>query len=120
MSENGENAYGVTFGRIMFLQRIIEGHDNIKSFARHHDLVFDVTRLRQGDTIQIVCVDEYVLSDAMARQIWRDFPKVGIIFVGGKWNHTSTPANDFCKSKSIAICNAGSLNAALLKTRYWT
>lgn len=119
MSDNGENAYGVTFGRIMFLQKIIEGHDNVRSFKRHHDLTFDVDRAKQRDKIQIVCVDEYVLSDAMARQIWQDFPGVSLIFVGGKWNHTSTPASAFCKSKKLGICNAGTINGALLKTRYW-
>lgn len=120
MNDNGDNAYGVTFGRIMFLQKIIEGHNNVESFERHHDLAFDVTRVQQRDTLQIICVDEYVLSDAMARQIWSDFPTVNMIFVGGKWNRTSTPAGAFCKSKQIAVCNAGTINAALLKTRYWT
>lgn len=119
MNDNGENSYGVTFGRIMFLQKIIEGHDNVKDFFRHQDLVFDVNRDKQGDTIQIVCVDEYVLSEAMARQVCQDFPNVCVIFVGGKWNHTSTPASTFCKSKKIAICNAGNLNVVLFKTKYW-
>lgn len=120
MHDNVVNAYGVTFGRITFLQKIVEGHDNVKSFSRHDDIVFDLDREKKGDNIQVVCVDEYVLSDAMARQVWQDFPSVDIIFVGGKWNHTSTPASDFCKSKRIAICNAGNVNAVLLKTRYWT
>ena len=119
MANNGENSYGVTYGRIVFLQRIIEGHNNVASFERHDDVAFEVERIEQGDVVQVVCVDEYVLSDAMARQIWTDFPKVDIIFVGGKWNHTSTPASAFCKSKKIGIYNAGNINAGLLKTRFW-
>lgn len=119
MADNGNNEYGVTFGRIMFLQRIIEGHTNVVAFKRHDDLAFDVERIEQRDTIQLVCVDQYVLSEALARQIVSDFPEVDIIFVGGKWNHSTTPASEFCQSKKVGIYNAGNINAGLLKTKYW-
>lgn len=119
MSDNGDNAYNVTFGRITFLQKIIEGHDNVNSFHRHDDLVFDVTRIKPHDTIQIICVDEYALSEAMAQQVISDFPKTSIIFVGGKWNGSTREATAYCRAKKIGICNAGNINAALSKTRYW-
>ena len=102
----------------MFLQRIIEGHDNVESFNRSADIVFNITRIKQGDNVQIVCVDEYVLSESMARQIASDFPDTNVIFVGGKWNHTSGPATSFCNSRGISIHNAGTINAGLHKTRY--
>lgn len=119
MSDNGGNAYDVTFGRIMFLQKIIEGHDNIAEFTRHDDLAFDVARIEQRDTIQIICVDEYTLSEAMAQRVMRDFPKVGIIFVGGKWNHPTAESKALCRARKVGVCNAGDINAALTKTRYW-
>lgn len=119
MGDNGGNAYDVTFGRIMFLQRIIDGHGNVERFKRHDDLAFDVTRVEQGDTIQIVCVDEYTLSEAMAQRIVRDFPEVGIIFVGGKWNRPTAESKAFCRARKVGVCNAGDINAALTKTRYW-
>lgn len=119
MSDNGSNDYEVTFGRIMFLEKIIEGHDNIASFIRHSDIVFDVERLKPRDSIQIVCVDEYALSEAMARRISKDFPNVSLVFVGGKWNHSSGEASGYCRNKKIGICNAGSVNSALCKTQYW-
>lgn len=119
MANNGTNAYDVTFGRIMFLEKIISGHQNVAAFDRHDDLAFDVVRLDQGDNVQVLCVDEYVLSEAMARQIINDFPNVGIIFVGGKWNSASGDARAYCCARKIAICNAGDINAKLSKTRYW-
>jgi hypothetical protein len=119
MTNNGDNAYNVTFGRIMFLQKIITGHENVAAFDRHDDLAFDVTRVDQRDMIQIICVDEYVLSEAMARQVISDFPGTGIIFVGGKWNSATGDARAYCRSKKVAICNAGDINAKISKTHYW-
>ena len=119
MGDNGSNAYEVTFGRIMFLQRIIEGHHNVASFDRHDDVAFDVTRIEQRDSIQIICVDEYAFSEAMARQIINDFPGVSIIFVGGKWNRPTYEAASYCRTRKVGICNAGGINATLSKTRYW-
>lgn len=117
--DNGENAYEVTFGRIMFLNKIIEGHDNVSSVERYDDIVFEVIRDVPSDTVQIVCVDEYAFSEAMARRIIGDFPEVNIIFVGGKWNKPTAEAKTLCRLKKIGICNAGSINAALSKLRYW-
>jgi len=119
MNENGDNAYGVSFGRIMFLQKIIEGHDNVRSFERHSDLAFSVKRSAQSDTLEIVCVDEYTLSEAKAMEIIRDFPKLSVIFVGGKWNKPSREAEKYCRAKRVGVSNAGDINATLLKTKYW-
>lgn len=119
MGDNGANAYEVTFGRIMFLQKIIEGHSNVASFDRHSDIVFDVARIAQRDNVQVVCVDEYALSESMARQILSEFPQSTIIFVGGKWNGPTREATAYCKSRKVGVFNAGSINAALLKTKYW-
>ena len=119
MADNGDNPYDVTFGRIMFLDKILSGHDNVYSINRHHDIVFDVVRIEPHDALQIVCVDEYTLSEAKAREIIEDFPKVRLMFVGGKWNGWSPDARDYCRAKKIGICNAGGINAALRKTQYW-
>jgi hypothetical protein len=118
-TDNGENQYGVSFGRIMFLQQIIAGHDNILSFSRHSDIAFDVTRELPRDVLQIICVDEYALAEAKARSIVADFPNAHLIFVGGKWNKTTVEASSYCRAKKIGICNAGNINAALSKSSYW-
>ena len=119
MNENGENAYGVTYGRITFLQKIILGNDNVSSCERHDDLAFTVNRTAQSDTIEVICVDEYALSEARAREVLSDFPNANIIFVGGKWNHPTREALKYCRAKKVGICNAGNVNAALSKTQYW-
>lgn len=119
MANNGGNTYNVTFGRIMFLQKIIAGHENVVEFDRHDDLAFDISRVVQRDKIQVICVDEYALSEAMARQIIADFPSAGIIFVGGKWNSATGDARAYCRAKKVAICNAHDINAKISKTDYW-
>lgn len=120
MAANGDNQYEVTFGRIMFLEKIIQGHDNVASFERHDDIVFDVERREQRDTVQIVCVDEYTISERTINRIFVDFPEVDIIFVGGKWNHATTHGSVLCRSKKVGVYNAGSINAGLRKTEFWT
>lgn len=119
MGDNGSNEYDVTFGRVMFLQGIIERHDNTISFIRHDDIVFDINRREQNDTIQVVCVDEYTLSESMARRIIGDFPDVSVIFVGGKWNRPAHDATLYCRAKKIGVSNAGDINATLRKTQFW-
>jgi precorrin-6B methylase 2 len=118
MSNNGRNDYGVEFSRIMFLEKIIGAHNNVTSFERRDDIVFEVRRTFPDDQIQIVCVDEYVLSEATARRILSDFPNTDIIFVGGKWNHATGHATDFGRDKKVTVCNAGNVNAALSKTQW--
>ena len=119
MGNNGKNKYGVTYNDIKFLERVIATHKNVSDFRRTDDIVFHVDRIEQSDTVKVICLNEYILSEALAREIIQVFNDTGIIYVGGKWNHASEPSSGFCRDHKVGICNAGSVNAALRKTRFW-
>lgn len=112
-SNNGSNDFGVTFGRISFLQTILEEHDNVIIMRRHDDIVFDIKRSRQGDELSIVCIDEYSASLEVVMRVVKRFPETSVIFVGGKWNGYTDEAYDFCKERKIGIYNAKDISGAL-------
>lgn len=113
MSQNGINDFDVSYSRIVFLEKILCRHENVNSVVRSDDIVFDVSRVKQSDTIRIICLDDYVLSESKAADVLATFSNVNVLYVGGKWNHRSTEANKICSPKGVSIHNAGSINAAL-------
>lgn len=119
MSNNGTNNYGVQFSNIMFLNKIITGHKNVRELTRENDIEFAVSRIKQNDIIKILCVDEYVLSESRAQQIVIDFPNVDIIYIGGKWNKSSPEATTYCRTRKIGVYNSGGINGAISTARYW-
>jgi len=120
MTSNGANTWGVTYGRIMFLQKILETHPNVIIINRHDDIVFDIERIKQQDNLTIICVDVYTASLEMVMRVVQSFPKINIIFVGGKWAGYTQEAHDFCEERKIGIYNAGEIAGGLHKDEYWT
>jgi len=119
MPNNGDNEWGVSFGRIMFLNRILESHRNVTILERHDDIVFEIERSKQGDTLSIICVDPYTASVELILRILQDFPNINIIFIGGKWAGYTHEAYEMCVDGNIGIYNAGDLTGALFKNEYW-
>jgi hypothetical protein len=119
-SANGDNDFGVSFGRIMFLQKILESHANVDLLERHDDIIFDIQRLKQDENLSVVCVEAYAASLELVMRVLEAFPKTNIIFVGGKWNGYTQEAYEFCSERRIGIYNAGELAGALHKDRFWT
>jgi len=119
-SGNGENDFGVSYGRIMFLQQILETHRNVAQLSRCDDIVFEVKRRKQEDHLSIVCVDEYTVSLELVMTVVQTFPRTNIIFVGGKWNGYTSEAFDFCQEREIGIYNAGEIVGGLHKDDFWT
>src|SRR5262245_5783136 len=117
--ENGENTWGVSYGRIMFLDRILRTHTNISSVTRSKDILFTVTRIEQNDSLNILCVDEYTFGIAMAHRALDEFKKIDIIFVGGQWNHPTGDAAEFLRDREVGVYNARGINGALRSSTYW-
>jgi hypothetical protein len=118
-NENGQNEWGVGFSLIMFLDKIVGGHTNVVSHRRYHDIVFDLVRKEQGDTLTVVCINEYTASLDVVMRVIEAFPSVNIIFIGGKWNKFTREAAEYCMERQIGICNSGDLAIALRKNKYW-
>lgn len=119
ISDNGDNQWGVTFGRIMFLDKIIRGHPNVTHVRRHDDIIFEIRRMDPSDTLTIACIDKYSASLSEVRRLCDEFGPLNIIFVGGKWNGYTSEAYDFCQERKIGIYNSGEINGALHRRDYW-
>jgi hypothetical protein len=119
MADNGSNSWGVSYGRIMFLDQILRNHSNVSSVSRSNDILFTVNRKRPGDTLSILCVDEYAFGIAMAHRALDEFRHLDIIFVGGKWNHATGEAVVFLRDRKIGVYNAKDINGALQSKTYW-
>jgi hypothetical protein len=111
--KNGSNEFGVAFSQIMFLQRVLETNENAIIISRHDDIVFEISRPIQMDTLTIVCVDAYSVSEELVDRVVRSFPDTNIIYFGGKWNGATSEARAFCEARNIGLYNAGSLAPAL-------
>lgn len=110
---NGSNDFGVPFSSIMFLERVLTSHENVRMLARHDDIVFDINRPVQGDNLTIVCVNAYSVSLELVERVVAAFPDTNIIYFGGKWNGATGEATEFCKERNIGLYNAGTLAPAL-------
>lgn len=120
IAKNGENDYGVSFGRIMFLDKILRSHTTIAVRSRHDDIIFEVERLDQGDHLTVACLDTYVASLEIVMRVTEEFPNTNVIFVGGKWNGYTQEAYDFCKERNIGIYNAGEFAGGIHRKDFWS
>lgn len=120
MSGNGGNAWGVLYSRITFLERILRQHSNVEILGRHDDIAFTIRFKRSGREIDVVVVDPYTASLDLVQRVIDAFPRVGIIFVGGKWAGWTQEAYDYCQERGIGIFNAGGMAGALHKGDFWT
>lgn len=116
---NGQNKWGVDYSLIMFLDRILRGHSNVRSVQRRRDILFEVTRGNQRDTLTILCINEYSASLEVVMRALEEFPSTSIIFIGGKWNSSTNEAEEYCKERNIGLFNAGELPIALRQDKYW-
>lgn len=119
-ANNGKNDYDATFGRIMFLQRILEAHADVTIRSRHDDIVFEFERPGQGDHLTVVCLDEYTVSLETVMRVVAEFPDTNVIYVGGKWNVYTREAFEFCEKRNIGIYNAGELAGGLYRKNFWS
>jgi hypothetical protein len=116
---NGSNDWGVSFGRINFLDTILRGHGNVSNIERDQDILFSVTRKNQSDILQILCCDEYAMGTTLVDRALVEFGPLSIIFVGGKWHGYTKPAKDQCLAARIGLYNAAELAGGLWRDDYW-
>jgi len=116
---NGSNDWDVPFSRISWLEEVLKNHLNVVDVVRHDDIVFEIQR-KQGPSVTLLCLDEYTLGVAAAERVFREFPHVNLIYVGGKWNNYTADAKELCRQRSIGLYNADELNGALRKKDFTT
>lgn len=115
---NGENSWSVSFSRIAWLEDAIKQHGNVSSIMRHDDIVIEVDR-NDGSHITVLCLDSYALGQAAVLRVFKEFPAVNFISVGGNWNGYTPEAKALCLAQKVGLYNARELTGALWKDEYW-
>lgn len=111
---NGSNEWGVSFSRIVWVEKALKSHGNVVDVSRHDDIVFEVGR-KSGAPITLICLDEYTLGVAGVERVFGEFPKANLIYVGGNWNKYTREAKELCLSRSVGLFNASELSGAIWK-----
>ncbi|WP_202408908.1 hypothetical protein [Deinococcus xianganensis] len=110
---NGKNNWGVSFSHIQWLIRFLEGHDNIHSYDRSEDILFELTRVKQGDKIKILCLNEYTFSSTKLRAALHEFPDICAVYIGGGWNGYTPEALTLSAQRGVGIYVTDDLTGAL-------
>lgn len=119
MSTNGNNNWGVSYSHISWLEGFLKSHKNIKDIHRHHDLIFDITRVSQGDRLKVFCCNEYTMGLTMIQRAINEFGHIDIIYIGGGWCGYTTQAKDFCNQQKIGLYVTNEMAGAIWKNEYW-
>lgn len=119
MTQNGRNNWNVSFAHISWLERLLRTHGNTAELSRHHDLVFELERKRQKDTLSIICLNEYTMGLTAVQRAIVEFGKPSIIYIGGGWCGYTEPAKQFCLHENIGLYVTDEMSGALWATEYW-
>lgn len=116
---NGSNDWGTQFSDIKWLEKLLRQHDNISAVDRSNDIVFEITRLRQQDTLRILCLRKYVMSITLVLDAIEQFGDLDIIYIGGGWNGYTQEAKDYCLSNGIGLYVTNEMTGAIHKNDFW-
>lgn len=116
---NGSNDWGVTFGRISFLEGILKGHGNVLDVNRDQDILFTVTCKNPSDVLRVLCCDEYAMGTTLVDRALAEFGSLNIIFVGGSWHGYTRQAKKQCSDAEIGLYNATEIAGGLWRSDYW-
>jgi hypothetical protein len=115
---NGDNNWNVRYSHIQWLTRLLNQHTNVESVSRNNDIIFTVKRIQQGDSLKILCLNEYIFSITQLRLILEQFPDVNIIYIGGGWNGYTRDALALAHEQGIGIYVTDYLTGALWSDNY--
>lgn len=116
---NGGNDWKVSFARISWMSQALTTHPNVSSVARSRDIYFAVHRRNPTDMLNLLLLDEYVMSATATLRAFQEFPDVNIICLAGGWCNYSGEAKDLCDARKVGLFNTHSLHQALLKSEPW-
>lgn len=116
---NGSNNWRVPYSKITWFQRLLATHPNISTVSRHHDIIFEVERVKQKDHLIIFCCDEYTMGITAIQRALHEFGPVNIIYIGGGWCGYERQAKQFCIDAEIGLYVSNEMNGALWKDQFW-
>ena len=116
---NGSNTWGVAFSKVMWFERLLKSHGNIKNVIRRDDIIFEVDRTQQADHLTILCCDEYAMGITAVHRALNEFGSLDIIHIGGGWCGYTFSAKEFCLDSSIGLYISNEMSGALWKNEFW-
>ena len=114
---NGRNDWNVSYVYIVWLEKLLNSHGNVRNITRIRDIYFEVKRINQNDTITILCLNEYSMGVTMVHRAIDEFSPLNIIYVGGNWNRYTSEADEYCSENGMGICNASGISKMLWSYR---
>ncbi|MBA2651285.1 MAG: hypothetical protein H0U73_03305 [Tatlockia sp.] len=118
-NNNGLINWDVPFCDISFLNRLLSSHDNLSHITRSKDIVFEVYRKKQNESLKIFCCRQYVMSITLIYKVLDEFDHNNIIYIGGEWNGYTNDAKQYCLDSKIGLYVANEMNGALWSDEYW-
>ena len=119
MNINGSNNWNVPFSHISWFERLLKHHSNVINVYRRDDIIFEVDRVRQSDSLTILCCREYVMGLTLVYRAINEFGKVNLIYIGGGWSGYTGEAKDYCLENKIGLYVTDEMSGALWKNEYW-
>lgn len=116
---NGSNDWGTPYCDIMFLDSLLRAHQNTIEVRRNRDIIFDVQREKQRDTLRILCLRQYTMGRTMVDRAINEFGKLDIIYIGGGWNGYQPEAKALCLDSKIGLYVTDEMSGALWRDQYW-
>ena len=104
------NNWNVEYCRITFLERVLKNHENIINLNRSKDILFTFNRMKQNDSLKVLCLDSYVFGENDLYKVLEDedikvngFFDKEIIQIVGLGITTKTLENTDLKNKGIIV-----------------
>lgn len=109
------NNWNVSYRTITWFESLLTGHPNILSFDRRDDIVFDIRRRKQDDTISVVIVSDYVFGIASFYKVLSDFRNINAIVLIGNWNKFTAEAREASHQSRRPLFSTKEIYAALFR-----
>ncbi|RZG78269.1 hypothetical protein [Acinetobacter sp. WCHAc060025] len=113
------NNWGVQYCRILFLKKILENHDNVINLKRTEDIYFSFNRIKQNDSLNVLCLDSYVFGENDLYKVLEEFPNIDIISIGGVWNRYTREAKELALEKKLGLYRADEIKGGIYFDKFW-
>lgn len=116
---NGNNEFHVSFSRILWIEKALNGHSNVTTSVRTNDIYFNVHR-KIGPEVRLVCLNDYACGMVRIREVLSAFKQTNFIYVGGSWNGYTKEAKEYCLQEKIGLYNSSEISGALHKYDFYS
>ena len=113
------NNWNVEYCRITFLERVLKNHENIINLNRSKDILFTFNRMKQNDSLKVLCLDSYVFGENDLYKVLEEFQDVDIICIGSMWNCYTPDAKKVALQKKLGLYRIDELKGGIYFDKFW-